>query len=562
MEDTGMLVATLAEAQVRKPALLRQRQSRVHRQREELLANGCQLLPTVATTAPPASAGRSHGSDCLQAALDTKCHLSCDDGGSCISSAGEEESANEYSSSCGHSGPVSAPSSSSDSCHQVVEPVLVEAPDLCWEFPLSTAEKQERVLLLFNKEVAWASGQLRQGERLAVNLRKKVSSLRGNRARLRREVHALRKDLIAVTTENEQLRDQNSETQRLHDEFQAKQQHLEQEKQQLADAWRQLERQRRLHESRRQAEQQRHLAQSRWTDAPRRHSPLLPEAAISNASLLPCGSPPASPSKAVCMKGSSKLTAEAIYSSEDAIYSTASPVRVRKHRATLAESSHANVSRTASVQATCMAIQRSRLQLRGQVAVVSWSDGPRVTWVEIVSRHSGQPRLYGERPGDCAPVEECSFSLRRGEYVRSVSGWHGLPPELARCLQIATSEGRKVVAGSPPEGADRDNIDFCFVADPGCEILGFELGEGGVIIGVRQVPMLPSRVPQESSDVMSPLASRWGRAASAGQQPGRLSAPGGMMEPPSWWAVSRFGDMICGGGRWRQEAPVSCDAGP
>mmetsp|Transcript_87986 Transcript_87986/g.278191 ORF Transcript_87986/g.278191 Transcript_87986/m.278191 type:complete len:162 (+) Transcript_87986:88-573(+) len=64
---------------------------------------------------------------------------------------------------------------SSDSCAD-----MVAAPTSPWDYPLSAAEKQERVLLLFDKEASLASRQLHRRERHIADLHAQVAALHGD----------------------------------------------------------------------------------------------------------------------------------------------------------------------------------------------------------------------------------------------------------------------------------------------------------------------------------------------------------------------------------------------
>lgn len=132
--------------------------------------------------------------------------------------------------------------------------------------------------------------------------------------------------------------------------------------------------------------------------------------------------------------------------------------------------------------------------MRGTVASVAWPEDARdVPWLIMTCRMTGQQWLYGERSDDAH--EETTFSLRRGEYIRSISGGRIEPPcssetpALARFLRITTSEQQEIVAGQASA-----EIDFSYEADEGHEITALTT-QSGVICGVKQAVLAPSRVP-------------------------------------------------------------------
>lgn len=158
--------------------------------------------------------------------------------------------------------------------------------------------------------------------------------------------------------------------------------------------------------------------------------------------------------------------------------------------------------------------------------MVTWSEVTGVPWLAFVSRANGLPRIYGS--GKESPHEECVLSLRRGEYISSISGRRGHAPLLAQHLCILTSEQQEVTAGIPggfvveaSAGEDANIADGCafnFTASGGHEIVGLKLGEDGRICGVKQVALPPSRAPSSST------TEPYGPAA-AHTKPPRLSAP-------------------------------------
>mmetsp|Transcript_87985 Transcript_87985/g.278184 ORF Transcript_87985/g.278184 Transcript_87985/m.278184 type:complete len:216 (+) Transcript_87985:88-735(+) len=95
---------------------------------------------------------------------------------------------------------------SSDSCAD-----MVAAPTSPWDYPLSAAEKQERVLLLFDKEASLASRQLHRRERHIADLHAQVAALHGDRACRRRERRSLRREAAFLRSENGRLHERVGE---------------------------------------------------------------------------------------------------------------------------------------------------------------------------------------------------------------------------------------------------------------------------------------------------------------------------------------------------------------
>lgn len=157
--------------------------------------------------------------------------------------------------------------------------------------------------------------------------------------------------------------------------------------------------------------------------------------------------------------------------------------------------------------------------MRGSIASMTWTEGaPDVPWITLTSRISGAETTYGEKRDGQARNEEGTFSLRRGEYFTSVSGVFGAPPALALCLRVVTSEFQEVNIGA--EDLDMQ-LDFAFEASPGFEIVGLYLGEDEAIAGIRQTPLAPSRVAAQQQSVLpsGSLLSQCGWAGSCSNAP-------------------------------------------
>jgi len=130
--------------------------------------------------------------------------------------------------------------------------------------------------------------------------------------------------------------------------------------------------------------------------------------------------------------------------------------------------------------------------MRGTIASIAWGEAAQVPWIVFTSRSTGMHAIFGAK--GAKEMEESTISLRRGEYIRLVSGcWgtHSRPfePLLARSLKIVTSEQQEIYAG-----AQSSSYDFFFPAREGHEIVGLTT-QDGVITGVKQAVLAPSRVP-------------------------------------------------------------------
>jgi hypothetical protein len=133
---------------------------------------------------------------------------------------------------------------------------------------------------------------------------------------------------------------------------------------------------------------------------------------------------------------------------------------------------------------------------RGSIASVSWSSAPGIRWLAIMNRNNVTQTVYGDAPE--GSVEDAgignSVNLRRGEFLRQISGAIGPVPHIARWLRLETSEGQVAYLGEPQEIIDEEEPDFTFSALPDQEITAIETGENGAISGIRQSPLPPSRL--------------------------------------------------------------------
>lgn len=371
---------------------------------------------------------------------------------------------------------------------------LVAAPTSPWEFPLSAAEKQERVLLLYDKEASLANRQLRRSERVVAHLRAQVAALRGSQSRWHRERRTMRKEAAALHSENRRLHE------RVGDLLLQLQQ--QQQLQQLQEQEQQLQQ--------RQQQQPPPVAQAPSVQLdleqqPQRSSATPPEPVHAPSFSLPLAADQESATPSPCQAFSWRSARSARRSG------SCGAVVARAPRM--------------SLDSVLGGPGASRSSLRGTVAMVTWGEATGVPWLAFVSRASGLPRIYGN--GREGAHEECMLSLRRGEYICSISGCHGRAPLLAQHVRVLTSEQQEVTAGAAGrlaaealagQESGTAGCSFSFTASDGHEIVGLKLGEDGRICGVKQVALPPSRVPL--SAIMEPPG-----AASLHAKPPRLSAP-------------------------------------
>lgn len=132
---------------------------------------------------------------------------------------------------------------------------------------------------------------------------------------------------------------------------------------------------------------------------------------------------------------------------------------------------------------------------RGSIASVSWSSAPGVRWLAMMNRNTVSQNVYGTPEGD---VEDAglgnSMNLRRGEFLRQITGVIGQEPHIARWLRLETSEGQVAYLGEPQEVVDEEEPSFTFSALRDQEIIAVEIGENGSITGIRQSQLPPSRL--------------------------------------------------------------------
>jgi hypothetical protein len=143
-----------------------------------------------------------------------------------------------------------------------------------------------------------------------------------------------------------------------------------------------------------------------------------------------------------------------------------------------------------------------------------------------------------------AGAEENSLSLRRGEFISSISGMCGTSPKLASCLFIRTSEGQEGFAGACDTQTDAA-WDFVFTAVDGHEIVGVHVGENGALCGIRQAPLPPSRVPGGAKASSATASARGNEQGPCGSQSVQqmatpLTARGGTSARHGSFAFSRI----------------------
>ncbi|CAE8657279.1 unnamed protein product [Polarella glacialis] len=87
------------------------------------------------------------------------------------------------------------------------EEYILSAPGWSWEFPLTAAEKQHRVLLLYDKEKAVVARERRSVEGQAAKLRTKLDAARSSNRHLKRERQAFYEESLRLRAQNEKLND-------------------------------------------------------------------------------------------------------------------------------------------------------------------------------------------------------------------------------------------------------------------------------------------------------------------------------------------------------------------
>lgn len=305
-----------------------------------------------------------------------------------------------------------------------------------WEYPLSAAEKKERVMLIFGRTEALSERHIRRCERREERWRAQVRLHRQDNERLRRERSDLCQEAASLRKENRELREKARDLEKR--PYQSQQTHT-------------------------------------------RYSQIA-----SSASRSIAASQPEDPQAVINEDSSPPMTARRLLSSRPLMSSGGSA----------AAASMLSVGRLSLVTPRSGA---ARIGTRGSIASVSWAEAFEVPWVAFTSRSTGMQSLYGER--DAPEIEESSLSLRRGEYIQSISGsWSALStspePVVARALRIVTSEQQESVAG---ESAALE--DFHFEADHDHEIVGLTFQDGS-ISGVKQALLAPSRVPSGISSTI------------------------------------------------------------
>jgi len=144
---------------------------------------------------------------------------------------------------------------------------------------------------------------------------------------------------------------------------------------------------------------------------------------------------------------------------------------------------------------------------RGSIASVSWSSAPGVRWIAIMNRNNVTQTVYGTPEGS---VEDAglgnSMNLRRGEFLRQISGAIGPVPHIARWLRLETSEGQVAFLGETQEVVDEEEPNFTFCALPDQEITALEIGDNGAISGIRQTALPPSRLSLSGVNAMASAA--------------------------------------------------------
>lgn len=366
------------------------------------------------------------------------------------SEAGELPSSHlqcSYGSSCGSSTCGLAADSESDA--ESTEARLFASSGLAWEYPLSTAEKQERLLLIYDQEDALVKLQLRLGERLAARMRRKVSKLHSGASSLRQQREDLLTKTVVLERENDALR------QRV-DELELKFQRLQQEQHQQ-----QLEQKRKLEQPSTPQQQDQHHHQQHQHQL--HHQ--LPQPA-GHWSMRALWLPPPQPHSAESC-GETTCTSQ------------------------LPQIADRQISNASS---------------RGAVASLSWMQADFVPWIAFTSRASAMRWCYGFEP-PVADAQACGLLLRRGEYISTIVVLRGEPGCLARGIHIVTSEGQEAHAGHGElEACDFIGSDLLvFDAMAEHEILGLQVDEAGVIVGVKQAALASSR--RHSTTVLASSSS-------------------------------------------------------
>lgn len=339
-------------------------------------------------------------------------------------------------------------------------PVSVESADLggflCrgWEYPLTAAEKKERVVLLYEKEQVLAEQQVNQsnqrahhGEEEAKRLAQDVLELRFENRRLADLVRDLR---LQLATEQKQHRRRSS--------FDV-------------------------------------TANPSHSTAPTsKQVPLTARAAIVEPKLMA----PA-PTMPLAVQTPMEQAAARLLPT--------CAIGPRRSSGLMMTPRHGIA--TAGGQSTSTPRCSVPVGMRGSIASMTWAEcALGVPWITLTSRISGTESTYGEKRDE--QVLEGTLSLRRGEYFTSVSGVFGDPPVLALCLRVVTSELQEVNVGAEDLGTQ---MDFAFEASPGFEIVGLQIGDDRAIAGIRQSPLAPSRVATQQSVTLTPCA---GAAAEQG----------------------------------------------
>mmetsp|Transcript_108159 Transcript_108159/g.304636 ORF Transcript_108159/g.304636 Transcript_108159/m.304636 type:complete len:447 (+) Transcript_108159:59-1399(+) len=403
---------------------------------------------------------------------------------------------------------VSSTASSSSSCGSprrsgwAVDRDVVLPADCCaWDYPLSVAQKRERLLVMLEIDRAAREREFQSTEHHASCSSKQAAPPCSSGGALLEEHTRLQRKVDALVSENQRLRgrltrlvvrmrrekqQQNSLPQSQQHLQQQAQQHPEQELAQQPQPQQGFQ-QEQPYQSQPQRQSQQSLQQKPQEQQFQRRLSHAPLAAF-------CDVPP--------------LQAVALKDREDDVCK-AGPTTMAEGTldaeaaAAPSQQSLGSICRTPRFLLAGLVTPRpaqtpraatARTPLRGTVVAVSWAQGHGVPWMGFMSRVSGLLCVYGER--DSAEHEGCSFSLRRGEYIRSISGVCGPRPLLASSMRICTSEEQELVAGTA-DGADTEVNACCFFfeAAPGHEITGLKLDDAGAVLGVRQAPLVPPRAP-------------------------------------------------------------------
>jgi len=419
---------------------------------------------------------------------------------------------------------------------------LQESLIRAWDFPLSSMEKQERVLLCYDKEEALAQRQVRTLERKSGCLQNQVASLCSEVASLQAINQHLQK-------ENQRL------NQRLLDTVAQMAARQAQRPPQLPTSPQAVPQQRpsQLPTSPQAVPQQRPSQVPTSPQAvPQQRPSQLPTSpqAVPQAVSQPLLSTPApSPSQIPWPVPQAPVALQQPATPGRMPTPASQPVSAAAATAAMAAAAAAAADRAAAAVEPLEAAMTPRApgavtpRSTGTAArvawhgrgYVAWSQEPSeqgVPWVTFTSRTSCERWLYGAGAppkGLCVGMgvedgeTECMLCLRRGEFVRSVSGCFGKPQLLAQYLRILTSEQQEASIGVRTATGSED---FHFEAKPGYEITGLKVGPDGRICGVREkavaprkstggLPAAPHPTAEQPRGGEAPLATGSGSAATS-----------------------------------------------